>query len=293
MTMHTKGLAMTFFAVLLISPDSLLIRLIGMDVWSTAFWRGCTLAIGLFVLVAVMYGRNTPAAFRAIGWSGIAIAVVSVGSNLLFLAGIKYTSIANALVLLASMPLHAAVLSWVFLGEKMATRTWIAMFAAAGGIVIIFADGLGRGNAFGDLMALLAAVFLAAQITMVRGRANVDMIPAGVLGSIVIAAVAVIVAGAPEMPDSTQMLWICVTGFLILTPATALLTVGPRYISSPEVGLLVLLETVLGPLWAYFIIYETPSPMAVVGGSVVVVTLAIYFAIDFRQQARKRHGGAV
>lgn len=258
-----------------------------MDVWSTAFWRGSTLAIGLGVLVAFMYGRELPKAFMAIGWTGLAIAVISLGSNFMFLAAIKYTSIANALVLLASMPLHAAVLSWFFLGERMPARTWAAMAFAVAGIAIIFADGIGGGSVFGDLMALLTALLLAAQLTMVRSRADVDMIPAGVVGSIMFAGLAILIGGAAQLPDASQMMWILIMGFVVLTPATALLIVGPRYISTPEVGLLVLLETVLGPLWAWMVIHEVPSPLAIVGGGVVVVTLTVHFAMSWRDEARR------
>lgn len=285
--MHSKGLALTIIAVLLISPNSLLVRLIDMDVWSTAFWRGSTLAIGLGVLVAFMHGRELPKAFMAIGWTGLAIAVISLGSNFMFLAAIKYTSIANALVLLASMPLHAAVLSWFFLGERMPARTWAAMAFAVAGIAIIFADGIGGGSVFGDLMALLTALLLAAQLTMVRSRADVDMIPAGVVGSIMFAGLAILIGGAAQLPDASQMMWILIMGFVVLTPATALLIVGPRYISTPEVGLLVLLETVLGPLWAWMVIHEVPSPLAIVGGGVVVVTLTVHFAMSWRDEARR------
>ena len=161
MTMHTKGLLITIAGVLLISPDSLLIRLIGMDIWSTSAWRGGLQAIGLGAMLLIVYRERLPKVFWSIGWTGLLIAVITAVTNCAFVAGIKFTSVANALVILASTPFHAAVMSRVFLGEKIALRTWVAICIGLGGIAIIVWDGIGGGSTFGDAMALLAAILLA------------------------------------------------------------------------------------------------------------------------------------
>ncbi len=288
MTMHTKGLLITIAGILVISPDSLLIRLIGMDIWSTSAWRGGLQAVGLSTILLVVYRERLPAVFWSIGRTGLLIAAIAAVTNCAFVAGIKYTSVANALVLLASIPFHAAVMSRVFLGEKIALRTWIAILIGLAGIAIIVGDGIGGGSTFGDAMALLAAILLAGQLTMMRGRREVNMIPAVALGGAIYAAIAIVIGGVPDMPDETQALWIVTMGFAVTTPATALLTLGPRYISSPEVGLIVLLETVLGPLWVWLVIHEVPSRWALIGGAVVILTLVVHSLLALRDHARRR-----
>jgi drug/metabolite transporter (DMT)-like permease len=288
MKMHSKGLLLTALGVLIISPDSLLIRLIGMDVWSTSAWRGGLQAIGLFVILAVVYRERLPAVFRSIGWAGLLIAVVTAITNGAFVTGIKFTSVANALVILASVPFHAAVMSRVFLGEQIALRTWIAILAGLGGISIIVWDGIGGGSSFGDAMALMAAILLAAQLTMMRGLREINMVPAVAIGGVIYAVIAIAIGGVPEAPNEMQLLWIVTMGFAVTAPATALLALGPRYISSPEVGLLVLLETVLGPLWVWLVIHETPGEWTLVGGAVVVATLVAHSLLSLRDQARRR-----
>jgi drug/metabolite transporter (DMT)-like permease len=282
MTMHTKGLLITILGVLLISPDSLLIRLIGMDIWSTSVWRGALQAVGLSVVLLIVYRERLPAVFWSIGWTGLLIAVITAAVNCAFVAGIKFTSVANALVILASTPFHAAVMSRIFLGERIARRTWVAICIGLGGILVIVWDGVGGGSIFGDAMALLAAILLAGQLTMLRGRREVNMIPAVALGGVIYAVMAVVIGGTPDMPSGMQTLWIVIMGTAVMTPATALLALGPRYISSPEVGLIVLLETVLGPLWVWLVIHETPSALALVGGAVVVATLLVHSLLSLR-----------
>lgn len=286
MTMHTKGLLITIAGILVISPDSLLIRLIGMDIWSTSAWRGGMQALGLSLVLLAVYRTRLPAVFRSIGQTGLIIAAITAVTNTAFVAGIKFTSVANALVFLASVPFHAAIMSRIFLGEAVALRTWIAIVIGLGGIVVIVWDGIGTGNAFGDAMALLASLLLAGQLTLLRRRKEINMIPAVALGGLIYAVMAMVIGGAPVMPDATQALWIAIMGFLVTTPATALLALGPRYISAPEVGLIVLLETVLGPLWVWLVIHEVPSTMALIGGAVVVSTLLVHSLLALRDPAR-------
>jgi drug/metabolite transporter (DMT)-like permease len=290
MTMHTKGLLLTALGIFLVSPDSLLIRLIGMDIWSTSAWRGGMLAIGMTVMLLCIYRGRFLKVFYSIGWFGLLIGVVSTATNFAFVAGIKFTSVANALVILASTPFHAAIMSRVFLGEKIAIRTWVAIFAGLCGIAIIVSDGLGQLSAFGDAMALLAAVSLAAQLTLVRSRRDINMIPAVAVGAGLFSLTAVLIGGPPAVPNQMQALWLVVMGFLVLTPATALMTLGPRYISSPEVGLIVLLETVLGPLWVWLVINEVPTVWALVGGAIVILTLLVHSLLSLREAARHQAG---
>lgn len=291
MTMHTKGLLITIAGILVISPDSLLIRLIAMDIWSTSAWRGAMQALGLSLVLLAVYRTRLPAVFRSIGQTGLVIAALTAVTNTAFVAGIKFTSVANALIFLASVPFHAAIMSRIFLGEPVALRTWIAIAVGLGGIVLIVWDGIGTGNAFGDAMALLASLLLAGQLTLLRRRKEINMIPAVALGGLIYAVMAMAIGGAPALPSPAQALWIAIMGFLVTTPATALLALGPRYISAPEVGLIVLLETVLGPLWVWMVIHEVPSPMALIGGAVVVSTLVVHSLLALRE-GRPPHNAA-
>lgn len=288
MSQHTRGLLLTVAGVLLISPDSLLIRLIAMDVWSTSIWRGLFQCLGLTALIVLFHGARAPAQFRAIGGRGLLIAVITAATSFAFVAAIKFTTVANALVILATTPFHAAVMSHLFLGEVVSRRTWIAIAFGLAGIAIIVGDGLGRPTAIGDAIALLAAILLAAQLTLVRASRTINMIPATAIGAAIYALAALAISGPPEMPNANQALWIVVLGLVVITPATALLTLGPRYISSPEVGLIVLLETVLGSFWVWLVVGERPGAWGFVGGAVVIATLIGHATLSLR--ARQPQG---
>ena len=272
MSHHAKGLLITALGVLIISPDTLLIRLAGLDVWSLAVWRGVLQAIGMTFLLYCFYGRRTFALFKAIGFTGVLLAIVFAGNTLTFLTAVLNTKVANALVIMATAPFFAAVLSYLFLNEKVVTRTWLAIGVAICGVTLLVADGLGDGTFFGDALALLAALLFGAKVTIIRSRKGVNMIPAMALSGLVFAAIALPFAQPLEI-DGTQLLWVLLMGFAVITPATALITLGPRFLPAPEVSLLFLGETVLGSLWVGLAIGEVPSSLGIVGGAIVLSAL--------------------
>jgi len=283
MSAHAKGVLITALGVLFISPDTLLIRLAGMDIWSLAVWRGVLQALGVLLLVAAVYRGRTWTAFRAIGWSGLLLAAVFAANTLAFLAAVLNTKVANALVLVATAPLFTALLSWLILGERLALRTWAAILAALAGVALIVAEGLGAGTLLGDGMALLAAFLLGFKFTIVRRRRSIDMVPAMAASGLMFAAAALPFAEAAA-PAPEQLLWLVLMGFAVLAPATALLTIGPRYLPAPEVSLMMLGETVLGPLWVWLAIHEAPSPLGLAGGAVVLAALSANAVLGLRRR---------
>ncbi|MEM7170268.1 MAG: DMT family transporter [Pseudomonadota bacterium] len=278
---QVKGLLITGLGVIFVSPDTLLIRLVDTDLWTTAFWRGLFTACGLTILLLCTYGRRTPEIFRAIGAIGLLVVGIFVATSFSFLSAVIHTTAANALIVLATAPFFAAVLSSVFLKEAVPLRTWLAIAVAIAGITLIAWTSIGAGTLFGDFMALVTAGLLGLKITILRSRKAVNMIPALAISSLIVALVAWPM-GTPFAVSQTQMTWLLIMGFIVITPASALIALGPRYIAAPEVALLILLETVLGPLWVWLVVLEEPSALALLGGTIVVTALAVHAAMGLR-----------
>ena len=279
---HAKGLLITALGVLFISPDTLLIRLVATDIWTLGLWRGLLQAVGIAGLLLCIYGRRTPAMFRAIGWTGLVLAVVFALNTLVFLTAILNTKAANVLVIVATAPLFAAAFSYLFLKEAVAPRTWLTILAAVAGVSLLVWDGLGQGTIFGEAMALLAAVLLGAKFAIIRGRRNVNLVPAMALSGLLYSAVALIMA-RPGAVEGEQMLWLLVMGLVVITPAAALTTYGPRFLPAPEASLLILGETVLGPLWVLAVIGEAPTPLGLAGGAMILGALVVNALLGLRR----------
>ena len=165
---------MTFAAVLILSPDALLVRLVQCDVWTLLFWR-CLLTSGMqSVFLAATYRRQFLQSFRNIGRTGILSAfIVSMGS-LMFVNSLKQTAAANTLIILAATPLISSLLSRIFLREEIARRTWVAIFICFGGILLIFSGSLTSGLLIGDLLALGATFMWGSNLVVIRSGKSVN-----------------------------------------------------------------------------------------------------------------------
>ena len=283
---HLKGLLITTLGVLVLTPDSLLVRLIGLDSWSMVFWRGLLIMIALTLALAVYYRGETLARFRAIGWSGLAVAALLAVSSVFFILALHNTSVANTLVIVAAAPLIAAILSRVFLAEAVPARTWAAILAVLVGILVLVSDGPRSGTLGGDLAALVAAFTIAGAFTLVRRARALNMVPATALGG-AISALAMLPFATPLAVAPGEVWLLLVLGLVVLPVSFGLITLGPRYLPAPEVTLIMLLETVLGPFWVWLVLEETPGARALVGGAIVIGALILHSLASLLAQRRR------
>jgi drug/metabolite transporter (DMT)-like permease len=288
---HAKGLTLGIIGVLLLSPDTLIIRLVDSDPWTFIAWRGALMFIGMFVIMTMRFGYTIFPRTYAIGWLGILIALLFALNNVFFQLSVQSTTVANTLVIVATAPLFAALFSVAFLRERVPTRTWIAIVVSALGVAMVFVGELGTGNLFGNLMALLSAVGLGIHFVLVRLASPIDMSPAiGVAGLFIMM---IGLGAAPDLYlDPRQFGLLAILGLVLLPLSFVFLTRAPIYISAPEVSLIILLETILGPLWVWMAIAERPSVQTVAGGALIIVVLAIHAFISLRENRVPPAGAA-
>jgi drug/metabolite transporter (DMT)-like permease len=285
---HQKGLLLTTFGVLVLTPDSLLVRLADMDPFALLVWRGVLQAAGILILLALFYPGKVGNQIRSVGRCGVLLAIVFTGSTLFFILALTYTAVADVLVIIAVAPLVAAILSRTFLGEQVAPRTWVAIALTLCGITLLVYDDLGSGSLYGDLAALCCAVCIGGSLTITRHGRKVSMVPAMALAGTLTALVALPLSLAfetgPLLPPPPQLIYVVIMGLVVVPISFALITIGPRYLPAPEVGLLLLMETVLGPFWVWLVIGEYPGDLAVIGAAVVIITLAGHALAGNRQR---------
>jgi drug/metabolite transporter (DMT)-like permease len=101
------------------------------------------------------------------------------------------------------------------------------------------------------------------------------MLPHLALGSILGGLLALPLAYFEPLTQ-TQMLLILLSGAVILPAAVGLLILGPRYLPAPEVTMITLLEVILGPLLVWAVIGENPGQLTLIGGAVIVITVALH-----------------
>jgi len=284
---YTKGLILTSVGVLVLTPDSLVIRLIEAPRPTLIFWRGLLLSLSLTIFFLFKHRANTLGAIRQIGVPGLLCSICFCCSTILFVTSITLTAAANTLAIISLAPLFAAVLSHLLIGDTAPLRTWMTILVCFMGILSIFAGNLGSGALLGDVCAVGAALFLASYFVIVRYARAVNMVPALILSGLMVAILASPFAYpfSISMRDFTLLLLL---GCVILPLSFALMTLGPRYLPAPEVGLILLLETVLGPVWVWLGLGEVPGLATVIGGIVVVTALVIHLLLGYKAPSLER-----
>ena len=279
MTRHLKGLLMSVFAVVILSPDSVLIRLVEeaspeVDSWTVLFWRGLLYAAGVSLLVFMKYGSKTIAEFKNIGKGGLVIGFFSGISTGTFVFAIVYTSIANALVIISTGPIMIAIVAWFLLKEKSSVITWTSMIIVFIGIYIVMSGSFGGKNLVGDFFALITAVMMGFTFTLTRKYKHINMVPVNAIGGLIAALIAFVMANQISVP--AEVVGYIIAMGAILSISFSLITIAPRYMPAAEVGMIMPLETVLGSLIAWYFISEVPSTNAIIGGTIVIVTLFLH-----------------
>lgn len=281
---QARGLLITTAGVLAISPDTLLVRLLEMDRWALLFYRGIIIAIGLSFITALLNRGKLVQQFKQIGRPGMFIALLFTVSTISFVTSLYFTSVANTLIIISSSSMFAALYSRIFLKEEIQPRTLVTMVIVIGSIGYIVSDSLGGGSLTGDLIAVVSSMAMAGAFTVTRLAKASNMIPATAISGLLTALIAF--GPATFVPLDAPDLLLLISLGLCLTIAFGLLTVGPRYISAPEVSLLMPIETVLGPLLIWLVIGEVPGNGALVGGAVVILSLTVHSLLSLRAQAR-------
>lgn len=267
---------MTFTAVLILSPDALLVQLIRCDVWTLLFWRCLLTGCMQSIFLAIHYRGQLVQSFRNIGRTGLLSAgVVAIGA-FLFVNSLKQTTAANTLIILAATPLFSSLLSWLFLREKIARRTWVAIIICFGGILLIFSGSLSSGLLLGDLLALGATLMWASNLVILRSSKAVNMIPANLLGNLLVAPAALLAGAQPLAVATPDMIFLLILGGIVLPVSFTLITLGPRYLPAPEVSLILLVETILGPIWVWLALNEMPHATTLLAGLIIISTLTVH-----------------
>ena len=275
LTDQQKGSLLAFVAVMFITPDSLFIRLSNVDTWGLVFYRGIIPFFTVFVGMLLIYKLNFFKILMESGYHGlIYIGTFSI-TNITFVVSIQNTNVANTLVMIATAPMLSAIFSAFFLKETPDKKTWISIIITFLAIIFIFSDSLKLGNFYGDLLGLVTATGLAVGAVTIRSAKSKNLVPAAVIGKLFVAIFALIFIESfiLEKKDIIIVPLMCI---LCVAIPFVLVTIAPRFIPAAEVNLFFLLETIIGPIWVWLIIKEQPSTETLIGGAIIVITIAIH-----------------
>jgi drug/metabolite transporter (DMT)-like permease len=273
------GLLITSIGGFLYTFDLPLLRLANGEKWTLVFARGICMFLSISAMWLFLRMRQQNKTPYLAGVPGLAVAAISTLASTSYIVALVETNAANVVFIIALVPVLTAVLSRIFIGERIHLYTWAATFVALMGVGIIVYDGLETGHNLGDIMALVCACCTASIFTIIRasGKNLSTSLAVGSLLSAIIAAIfnpisltSLTAAAGFGFPG---WLWIVLNGLAIIPLASILVANGPRFMPSADVSMFFLLETVLTPIWIWMLFGEIPSVAVLFGGTVVIVTL--------------------
>ena len=257
--------------------------IVGPETWTVVFWRSLYAALFLSAFLLVRDGKGAFKAFRDMGWPGVIVALCFMTASISFVQAIALTSVANVILINAAVPLVAALISWLVLGERISVMTWAAIAAVMIGVAIMVSDGSGgEGSLAGNLLALLITFVFAIAVVVTRRHSGVRMTPAVILATTLAACIAFTQTSSLSV-SAHDMTWLFAFGALNLGLGMALFVTGARLIPASQSALFSTLETVLGPVWVWLVHGETVSVMTLIGGAIVLAALMSYLYLEGRR----------
>ncbi len=278
---NIKGVLIAFLGALLLTPDTLFMRLSEMNVWTMLFWRGFQMGVILIAMTLCIkeYRDNFFLIFKK---TGALIVLIQASGSVFFTLGIVNSSVALILFCIATGPLFASFFSLIILKEKIKKPTIYASLFSLIGIIIVVTDPSKVTNApdgsllFGTICGLLTAITLGLYFVLLRANPKIPAFGTTGFGAITTGFVGLLFIDLDQILIG-NFFAISISGLIILPFSFAALAYATRYTYASNISLLMLLETIFGPVWVWLFLKETPNIQMITGGIIVIITLAIYF----------------
>ena len=277
-----KGTLLAFTAVMLITPASLFIRLAHIESWSLIFYRGLIPFLTVFIGLVFIYKTKLLKELINNSWHGVAYAAVFTITNIAFVISIENTNVANTLIMIALAPMLSAIISFIFLNENPDNKTWIAIIITTLAVIYIFYDALDSGDFLGNFLGLVAAMGLAVGANIIRSAKKISLVHSAMLGKLMVALIALLFVDQIKI-EGNDLIIVPLMCIMCVAIPFVLVTLAPRYITAAEVNLFFLLETIFGPLWVWLVIREQPSIETIIGGTIIIATIAIHSTLALKK----------
>lgn len=271
---HRTGVLLAAGGMLLISLESLGIRLAAIGSWETAFWFGVFTVAAMLLLVPRLTGSSFTRHLREERIPLVASGALQATSTTCFVLAINNTAVANVVVIFATAPILAAVVARLLISERTPLRTWIAGVVSTLGIGLVMSGSFGSGKLLGDVFALGAILAFAGNLTLWRRYPGLSRAAAVGIGGAFMAVVAIWPA-EPGAVTERAILILVLLGGVIGPAARVAVGAATRYLPASQVGLFTPVETVGATAWAWMFLSESPPRPTVIGG-IVVLAAVVY-----------------
>ncbi len=266
---HLTGVVLILISAIVFSTAGIFTKGVYSGPWEIIFWRG-VFAAG-FTVAYVLWRGKLKYEFAQMGRSGLMVAIVGASGIAAFIPALKLTTMANVALIYATSPLLAALLAWVWIGERLSCKLIAGCVVTFIGVVIVFQGSTDNLNFQGDLLALWMTSALAIMMAIYRRFPKTPAAGPAAFSSVLLLLPAALF-GKPFLIPPGELMILAAFG-LVFAIASVTLAEGARRIPAGETALLSILETPLAPLFGWLFFAEVPAVATFIGGFLILVTI--------------------
>jgi drug/metabolite transporter (DMT)-like permease len=274
LTNNAKGLALTSIGIFIMSLESLLIKYTTISSYVFSFYLGIFIFISMIVTLFFKEKAYIKNAFKSSIFILIICAVMMGASNIFFITAVKTTTVANVVIIFSTAALFSALIAYILYREKITKNILYASFFMFIGLYIIFNDSLEFGSLKGNIYALFCTMLFSISFVLLSKYKEMDRIVLTAFSGIAISVLAFLLSDDLQI-DLNNLLIVMFMGIIISSFSRVLIGNGAKYISASEVSLLMLIETIMAPIWVWIFLNEIPTIYTFIGGSIIIITLII------------------
>jgi drug/metabolite transporter, DME family len=242
------------------------------SVWQILLLRSIFFMLALTVFLLITYKKNTIKIIKDAGLPALLGGLVMSFSFIAFVVAMTNTKVANVVFIISTQTMFLAIFGYFYLKEKVSFISFLSILLAMSGILVMVGDSISSGSFFGNLVALAIPINFSILVMIIRKNKNLDMVPA-----IFYSGIFSIIYGLFLSETFTFTNHDILMGFFLGVPQLAFgficITIGSRTTPSTTIGLLMLTETLFGPLWVWLFLSETPSAGVLIGGVIIILAI--------------------
>ncbi|MBB6302588.1 EamA family transporter [Rhizobium leucaenae] len=280
---YRLGVIYVAFSALAWSMSGLFVRLIHADLMTILFCRGIVSGLGVFALFLYLERGRAWHILRSMRWPSLAATAFSTASMISGIGSIYYTSVADAMVIYATVPFVTAGVAYVFIKERPSMATLVASAVALLGVLVMLSgEAGGSGGWLGKVLAGVMTLTVAGLAFVMRQHRDVPMLPAMALSAWLCSFITFWFA-SPTIVSGHDLGLIIAFGLIQNAMGLSLYTFGSRLIPAADASLLTSLEVPLTPLWVWIFLAEEPSQATLIGGPIVLAALFGHILLEVRR----------
>ena len=244
--------------------------------WQILFWRSIFFSTVVVIYLLITYKKKFFNSFYKSGLPGfVGGLILSLGySGYVF--AMYNTTVANTNFIIQTQTIFLAVFGYIFLKEKISKLTLASIILAFTGIILMVGNSLSPGQMSGNMVAFIMPISFATLVLIVRKFPDTDMVPMQFIAGIGATIIGYLFSSKISISSHDIFLGF-LAGFFQVGLGFILITIGARTTLSALVGIIMLTEAVLGPLWAWMFVNENPPPVVLIGGAIVILAVLLQF----------------